>query len=97
MKIAWGLANWVSKLDQVDHIFQENIFQQIIVFSNSTKDKVASNGIRGLGYYLQKYTISESQNIYLELLNIFIKNLSHKSPKVCWNACVAIQNILFSE
>jgi len=84
----------------------------------SYKEKVASNGLRALGYYLNKaefpilrekilskINMSQQQLHRIqslikvpvtvdELATIILSNLDNKSPKIAWNACVALANIL---
>lgn len=85
----------------------------------SNKEKVASNGLRSLGYYLQFIDIKKLQTKTLPsikkshqqmnrlsnslgprslsmdtLILIIQENLDNKSPKIAWNSCVALANIL---
>ncbi|KAL4444500.1 hypothetical protein ABPG74_016793 [Tetrahymena malaccensis] len=101
-KLSQSLANWCYYVKDFSILSQkslQNLFIALQDISSSPKDKVSPHGLRALGIFLMKM----NKNLYLsicepskedqELSKLIIENLSHKSSKVVWNACVAIQNI----
>jgi hypothetical protein len=55
----------------------------------NNKEKISTNGLRGLGYYLMK---SLNPIITPELVNCYSKALSNKNAKISWNASTSLYN-----
>ncbi|EAS02987.2 hypothetical protein TTHERM_00494480 (macronuclear) [Tetrahymena thermophila SB210] len=101
-KLSQSLASWCYYVKDFSILSQQslqNLFVALQDISSSPKDKVSPHGLRALGIFLMKM----NKNLYLSicepskedqvLCKLITENLSHKSSKVVWNACVAIQNI----
>ena len=93
---SWTLANTVFWADIIPcHI---PIYKLILVaykYAAHIKDKVCASGIRAIGYLFNRggdlYKLDPECNIDLEnIQRVIVSQLSHKLPKVVWNACVAI-------
>ncbi|KAL4491800.1 hypothetical protein ABPG72_006055 [Tetrahymena utriculariae] len=101
-KLSQSLANWCYYIKDFSILSQQSLQSLFIALqdiSSSPKDKVSPHGLRALGIFLMKM----NKNLYLSicepskedqtLCKLITENVSHKSSKVVWNACVAIQNI----
>lgn len=114
---SWTLANmsFVNKASLLDEYLAQEILIISIQYALSNKEKVASNGLRSLGYYLSNINmvhlktklitqINKSQQMLHRiplqtlsvdsLIGIILDNLDSKFPKLAWNSCVALANIL---
>jgi len=101
-KNSWALANLAYCLENLSKLSRFNELTEIAFhYSKSTKEKVCSNGIRALGYILKKCDLIDKLKIGKDnldnVLSVIVNKLSVKSPKISWNACVAIANILANE
>ena len=101
-----------------EYLAQESLIISVN-YSLSSKEKVSSNGLRSLGYFLQQVDVKvleqktlatlrkSSQQLHrlssalgprpltLDTLILIIQeSLESKSPKIAWNSCVALANIL---
>ena len=108
IKNSWALANWMSKLSD----FAENIekfkpiYEYILSLSEDPKEKISSNGLRSLGYFLKNLpikqfsiflTIIPLEKLSKELKFMYMKTLSQENHKVLWNCCVSLKNLLISD
>ena len=104
IKNSWALSNWLSKTELFsnDLTMINPLFQYILVLCEDSKEKVASNGLRSLGFFLknlskQQFSLIYNEKFTKELRNIFKKAFMNENPKVIWNTCVSLRNLLISE
>lgn len=55
----------------------------------NNKEKISTNGLRGMGYYLMK---CNEIIINKDLTQCYSKALSNKNPKISWNASTSLHN-----
>jgi len=107
---SWALANTCSVIDDFGLIPLNEIIKCCVNYCSFNKEKVVSNAIRALGYLTRKLSYERYKHLEIEIttksgekksgtiFNVIIENIigliMHKSPKVCWNACVALGNLL---
>jgi len=98
IKNSWALANLCYCLEDLAKLdkFAE-LAECALGYSQLSKEKICCNGIRALGYVLKKADFKKSKVFKLPLnsvLKVIISHLSAKTPKISWNSCVAIGNVL---
>ncbi len=98
-KNSWALANLSYCLEGLAKLERyPELGDCALIYARSLKEKVSSNGIRALGYILKKAETKEHFFIGKQpldsVLQVVVSHLGVKSPKIAWNACVAIGNIL---
>ena len=79
---------------------REVVFERLVEFAGSEREKIASHGVRGLGSYVGGMYAGEevqtglSEEKLEQLKQCLLRTISHKSPKVSWNALVSFRHLL---
>ncbi|CAD8114348.1 unnamed protein product [Paramecium primaurelia] len=83
-KSSWAAANLSSLVN-----LNQEFYQLFLNFGMNNKEKISTNGLRGLGYYLMK---CQQAIINQDLINCYANALSSKNPKISWNASTSLHN-----
>lgn len=107
IKNSWVLANLCANFTHFEQFtLEENqeILSMILSYCSSPKEKLVSNGYRGLGYFVSNNsdetlvklltTGEKGKELLTSLREVYLKPFSSFSVKVCWNVCVSFSNIL---
>ncbi|TNV74547.1 hypothetical protein FGO68_gene274 [Halteria grandinella] len=83
-KSSWAAANLSSLIE-----LGPDFFSIFLTFAMNNKEKISTNGLRGLGYYLMK---SQNPPITQDLVQCYSKAISNKNAKISWNASTSLYN-----
>jgi len=99
VRCSWALSNWCNVETFLTGLTTEQLsetFSSLLDFARSDREKIASNGTRGIGMYIRNLPKATPLVRTDEVEKLMIANINHKSPKVSWNCSVALRNILKS-
>ncbi|CAD8127733.1 unnamed protein product [Paramecium sonneborni] len=88
-KSSWAAAN-LSSLVNVS----EDFYKLFLNFAMNSKEKISTNGLRGLGYYLMR---CKQPIINQDLINCYANALGSKNAKISWNASTSLHNAVQGE
>jgi hypothetical protein len=78
----------------------KSILQIAVDYAQFNKEKIVSNGIRAMGCIFKNINLDTQPDslaqspLFRDSCLLLIAKIMHKSPKVCWNSCVAIGNAI---
>jgi len=104
VQIVWSLANWCLNISpSLERSLAHRVLKVLIESSKSENEKMMSNGLRGLGYFVKQADFSQARGGFDDpalvdsIVLVFQESLSHPNSKILWNACVHLGNLVKSD
>ncbi|CAI2371959.1 unnamed protein product [Moneuplotes crassus] len=102
LRNGWSLGNLCENINPgvMSPETKKILLELLVQYSDKKyKDKVIAHAVRGIGYVFANCddfsVISENTVLdWKNLFSIIITNIENKSPKVSWNSCVVLREIM---
>mmetsp|Transcript_22758 Transcript_22758/g.30363 ORF Transcript_22758/g.30363 Transcript_22758/m.30363 type:complete len:89 (+) Transcript_22758:1229-1495(+) len=78
----------------------QQLLEVVLTFASSEKLKVSANALRALAFFLggtKLNSVADASAFLPRVRQIVHAQLSNRSAKVCWNACIVVAKTIKNE